>query len=138
MNFKDIHIGSLINQSVTENRIEVSRICNFFKLTVDEITDMYKKEDLPTNILLKWSKLLDYDFFRLYSQHLILYSPEKKGINQKKKSHLPQFRKNIYTKEIIDFIIGRINSEEMTINQVIERYCIPKSTLHKWMHKYNG
>jgi hypothetical protein len=28
---------------------------------------MYEQQDLSTDILLKWSKLLEYDFFRLYS-----------------------------------------------------------------------
>ena len=55
-----------------------------------------------------------------------------------KKSALPQFRKNIYTKEIIDFILERIENGEMTKNQVIEQYGIPKTTLYKWIDKYKN
>lgn len=29
MNFKEIHIGTLINQAITEQGIAMSRICNF-------------------------------------------------------------------------------------------------------------
>lgn len=138
MNFKDIHIGTLINQAVTERGIAMSRICNFFKCTETEIDEMYQSKSLDTELLLKWSKLLDYDFFRMYSQHLILYAPhsaERKNA-KKVKSSLPQFRKNIYTKEIIDFILERISSNEMTKAEVIEQYNIPKTTLYKWIKKH--
>ncbi|MGL5234953.1 MAG: transposase [Empedobacter falsenii] len=138
MNFKNIHIGNIINQAVIEREIEISRICNFMKITEEDIKKMYKQEDLPCNLLLKWSKLLEYDFFRIYSQHLILYSPsaaEKKD-DKKKKTELPQFRKNIYTKEVIDFILDQIESKELTINEVMKRYRIPKTTIYRWQHKY--
>ena len=75
MNFKDIHIDYFINQRVTENGIEISRICNFLKCTEKEISKMYQSKSLDTELLLRWSKLLEYDFFRIYSQHLILYAP---------------------------------------------------------------
>ena len=137
MNFKEIHIGTLINQRVTESGIEISRICNFLKCTEEEIQQMYESKSLDSEILLKWSKLLEYDFFRVYTQHLILYAPPSAEKESKAvKSKLPQFRKNIYTKEIIEFILDQINSGEMTKIQVIERYRVPKTTLYKWIDKY--
>ena len=109
MNFKDINIGQMMEILVTENGVEISRICNFMKCSEEEIQDTFFQEDLPTDILLRWSKLLEYDFFRIYSQHLILYAPPsaypKEEKQKNKKSALPQFRKNIYTKEVIDFIL---------------------------------
>ncbi|QIG88687.1 transposase [Chryseobacterium sp. POL2] len=141
MNFKDIHIGSFINQRVTENGIEISRICNFMKCTEKKITEMYQSKSLDTELLLRWSKLLEYDFFRVYSQHLILYAPPSTIEKNKKnnvKSKLPQFRKNIYTKEIIDFILEQIEKKEMTKNQIMERYRIPKTTLYKWISKHKS
>ena len=142
MNFKSIHIGILINKAVTESGIEMSRICNFFNCTEDEVIEMYQQENLPTDILLKWSKLLEYDFFRIYSQHLILYAPpsaETKTVKKaNKKITFPQFRKNIYTKEIIDFVLEQINTKEMTKTEVMERYGIPKTTLYKWISKYKN
>jgi len=139
VNFKNIHIGILINQAVTESGIEMSRICNFFKCKEKEVTEMYQAKSLDTEILLKWSKLLEYDFFRIYTQHLILYAPPVKQEENEnnKKSSLPQFRKNIYTKEIIDFILEQISNGKMTKNEVIERYRIPKTTLYKWISKYS-
>lgn len=141
MNFKEIHMGNLIYQYVTESGIELSRICKFLKCTEEEIKKMYASDSLDTKVLLRWSKLLGYDFFRLYSQHLILYAPQM-GINYnqskagKTKLSLPQFRKNIYTRELIDFILEQITAGEMTKLQVMEQYHIPKTTLYKWMNKY--
>ena len=139
-NFKSIHIGKMIENTVAESRIEISRICNFFNCTEDEVIEMYQSKSLDTEILLKWSKLLQYDFFRMYTQHLILYAPpsanEKRSKKEDKKQTVPQFRKNIYTKEVIDFIIEQIDTEKMTKKQIIERYNIPKTTLYKWISKY--
>lgn len=130
----------MIKERIAESEMETLRICNFFNCTEDEVIEMYQQENLPTDILLKWSKLLEYDFFRIYSQHLILYAPpsanEKRSKKEDKKQTVPQFRKNIYTKEVIDFIIEQIDTEKMTKKQIIERYNIPKTTLYKWISKY--
>ena len=140
MNFKEIPIGPLIEKEVAERGIEFSRICNFMKCTELEIKKMYNATSIETENLLKWSKLLEYDFFRLYSQHLILYAPpilDKRTENKKgKKVTLPQFRKNIYTKEVINFILKQIQSGEMSKIEVIEHYKIPKTTLYKWICKH--
>jgi len=137
MNFKSIHIGQLIEQGVKDNEIEVSRICNFFKCSQDEVREMYLQKSLDSEILLRWSKLLEYDFFRLYSQHLILYAPPTTGLKTKNQTiSLPQFRKNVYTKEVIDFILEQIHTGEMSKIQITEKYKIPKTTLYKWINKY--
>lgn len=136
--FKEIHIGECIQKLVTERKIETDRIINFFK-TKDEmnILEMYQEKNLSTDILLKWSKLLEYDFFRLYSQHLILYAPPTSSNSKQNTNILPQFRKNIYTKEIIEFLLHLYNSGEKTKQQIIDDYKIPKTTLYKWISKYN-
>ena len=128
----------MIKERIAESGIEISRICNFFNCTEDEVIEMYQQENLPTDILLKWSKLLEYDFFRIYTQHLILYAPPsaKEQDSKTEKSSLPQFRKNIYTKEIITFILEQIDSGAMTKIEVMEQYKIPKTTLYKWIDKY--
>jgi hypothetical protein len=139
INFKTIHIGNLIKFRVKEKNIETERICNFMKCSEYDIVKMYDCKSIDTDLLMKWSKLLDYDFFRIYTQHLILFSPpEKRDYKKKKQIHskLPQFRKNIYTKEIIYFILEIIQTGEKTKKQVIEDYNIPKTTLYKWIEKY--
>ncbi len=141
MNYKNIHIGEVIKQRVAESGIEMSRICNFLKSTEEEIPEMYASKSLDTEILLRWSKLLEYDFFRIYTQHLILYAPQGSAnynttVPEKKNSSLPQFRKNIYTKEVIDFILELLKTGEKTKTQIVEEYRIPKTTLYKWIEKY--
>ncbi|WP_294312342.1 helix-turn-helix domain-containing protein [uncultured Chryseobacterium sp.] len=140
MDFKNIHIGKVISQRVKESEIKTVRICNFFKCTEEEIVMMYEAENLYPDIILKWCKLLKYDFFRLYSQHLMLYAPVSKedSLNlRKKESSLPYFRKSIYSTEVIDFIIELIKTGAKTKKQVIEEYNIPKATLYKWTQKYD-
>lgn len=139
MNFKEIHIGKLIRQKVAEENIDISRICNFLKCSTHEVNEMYAAKSIESEILLRWSKLLSYDFFRIYSQHLLLFSSQKKDSKTSisGKSALPEFRKNIYTKEIIDFILDAVRSGEKTKQQIIDEYKIPKTTLYKWISKYN-
>ncbi|AZA82628.1 transposase [Chryseobacterium lactis] len=140
MNFKEIHIGKLIKIKVEELEINEDRISNFFKLPITEIRLMYDSQNISTDHLLRWCKLLEYDFFRLYSHHLILYAPLSAKSNSKEtksSSSLPVFRKNIYSRELISFILEQIESGEMTKNQVITEYRIPKSTLNKWSLKYS-
>lgn len=140
MNFKNIHIGSLIEKKVAESEIKSYRICKFIHCTEAQISEMYKAPSLDTDLLLRWSKLLEYDFFRLYTQHLILYAPpgpEKRDLMKNRSSLLPVFRKNIYTKEIIDFILELIRTGKKTKPEIIQQYKIPKTTLYKWISKQN-
>ncbi|HCM35932.1 transposase [Chryseobacterium sp.] len=140
MNFKNIHLGKLIQERVEELAIDSIRICKFLKSTEKEIKEMYQSKSLDSEILLRWCKLLEYDFFRVYSQHLILYAPcvAVENNTKAKKSSLPIFRKNIYTKEVIDFILEQISSNKMTRMEVTEKYKIPKTTLYKWISKYKN
>ena len=137
MNFKHIHIGKIILQAVSEKKLTVARICNFIKCKEEEVEKMYQSESLDSETLLRWSKLLEYDFFRIYSQHLIFYAPASSGKKEENAaSNLPQFRKNMYTKEVINFITEQIKSGEMTKAEVIEKYKIPGTTLSRWIKKY--
>lgn len=140
MNFKNIHIGNLIKKKVAEKEIEISRICKFLCCEEDQISQMYKTPSLDTELLLRWSKLLEYDFFRLYTQHMILYAPPASDENKSalnKPSSLPVFRKNIYTKEIVDFILELITNGEKTIPEIILQYRIPRTTIYKWISKHH-
>lgn len=139
-NFKHIHIGKYLQARVEDLQIPLDRICNFLNVTDEEIESMYQSESIDSHQLLRWCKLLEYDFFRLYSQHLILYSsPTKKDTSpsdNKTSNQLPAFRKHIYTKEIIDFMLELINTGQKTRQQIISEYRIPKTTLYKWIAKH--
>ncbi|CAI8815725.1 transposase [Chryseobacterium sp. IT-36CA2] len=140
MLFKDIHTGELIQKRVEETGFSSDRIMNFMQCSHEELRQMYKSKSLDAETLLKWSKLLAYDFFRIYSQHLVLYSPPSSSEyyqkTKEKKTQLPEFRKNIYTVEMITFILSLLKSNEKTKKQIIEEYRIPKTTLYKWIKKY--
>ncbi len=84
MNFKDINIGLMISQRVLECDVDIMRLCKFFSCSSEDILAMYDSKSLDSEILLKWCKILEYDFFRFYSQNLILYSPAS-GDNRNKK-----------------------------------------------------
>lgn len=138
LDYKKICIGHLIKEEVKIKKIEIGRICKFMNCNEKEMEEMYESTDLPTDILLKWCKLLEYDFFRIYSQHLILFSAQKSNVTASKenKSSLPNFRKNLYTKELISFVLELIRTGKKTRAQIIEEYRIPKNTLLKWIEKY--
>lgn len=137
MQFKEIHIGTLIKTRVKELNIDNVRLNKFLQLTDEDINNTYLQESIDAKMLLRWSKILNYDFFRIYSQHLIFFSPASTNIPSNKKTTLPQFRKNIYTQEVIDFILQQINEEKKTKAQVITEYKIPKTTLYKWLKKHS-
>lgn len=139
MNLKKVHIGSYIKYKVNETGMAVDRICNFLNCSEKDLLEMYKKESLDTHLLLRWSKLLRYDFFRIYTGHLILYAPASSAsaIKENTKKTDFNFRKNIYTQEVKDFILEKIDQKQMTIAEVVQRYSIPKTTIYKWLSKRN-
>lgn len=136
-NFQHINIGALLKQRAQELNISEQRICNFLKCKEQEIVKMYQSEHMETGLLLRWSKLLEYDFFRIYSQHLILFAPPSNRQKSNNKSTMPQFKKSIYTIEIIQFCMELINTGQKTKQQIIEEYNIPKTTLYRWINKYD-
>jgi len=135
-NFKDIHIGEVIFKITQEKEIDEERIVKFLKKTDVEIKKMYESKDLSSDLLLLWSKLLEYDLFRLYSQHLLLYSSTYQERNKNLDSKVPRFKKNIYTVEIIEFIVELFQTGEKTVNEIVKEYNIPKTTVMRWIQKY--
>jgi hypothetical protein len=133
---KEIYLGQLIKQRVSECDISVTRISKFLKCSEEEVEKIYEKKSIEVDVLLKLSKLLEYDFFRIYSQHLILYSPQASMKYKCNKTQLPSFRKNIYTKEIVEFMLDLLETRQKTKTQIIQEYGIPKTTLYKWIAKY--
>jgi len=137
---KTIHIGSYIKQKATELEITVLCMSSFLGVTEDELAEMFDMKSMDTQMLLCWSKLLEYNFFRLYSQHLILYAPASTMKNENGRTKISarqsKFRKNFYTPELIDFVIELVEKKIKTREQIINDYAIPKSTLFKWLSKY--
>lgn len=139
-NFKHIHIGSLLRQRMEECAVDLGRAATFLKVTENEIEKMCKQVSIDSVLLLQWSKLLEYDFFRIYTQHLILYAPQdpnkaKRKINNQK-TDLPIFKKNIYTEEVISYLIEMVENGRKTGKQIQDEYNIPSTTILRWINKY--
>ncbi|MCU7618852.1 transposase [Chryseobacterium sp. PBS4-4] len=137
INVKDIHIGNIIKEVIEEREITIPRICNFFKIDEREVFRMFEQKSLESDLILKWSKLAEYDFFRPYVTHLMLFASISQTKNNKnlKKSEDIQFRKNVYTKEIKEYILELVNTNQKTLSDIIKEYNIPKTTIYKWMRK---
>ena len=137
-NFRNIHIGKLIQQRMQECEVDILRASRFLDVGEGEIEQTFESKSIDSEILLRWSKLLQYDFFRIYTQHLILYAPQDpKKVNRKAKdTALPVFKKNIYTSEVIVYLIGLVNDGKKTYNQLQKEYNIPATTMQRWARKY--
>ncbi|WP_128330399.1 transposase [Apibacter sp. HY039] len=137
LDYKNINIGKLIKSRVDELQLPELRICTYFGCEEAKIHEYYNSTSIDTNILLKWCKLLEYDFFRIYTQHIILYAPLLKNLENTNlsSSKLPNFRKNIYTDEIKDFILSLVNEKKLSCKQITDMYGIPKTTIHRWINK---
>lgn len=135
---KDIFIGKYIQDRIKELNIPETRIAKFIGCDEKLLQEYYNSKSVEADVLLRFSKILEYDFFRLYSQHLIFYAPPSSVLDQEQVQHssLPKFRKNIYTREMIDFVLGLIRNNEKSIKDVIEDYRIPKTTLYRWLRKH--
>jgi len=140
---KTIHIGKLVKELWQEKEISMERTCKFFRCKKEDIDLMFRQKTMETDTLLRWSKLVEYDFFRIYSQHLILFAPKTSGKKENKPiqknaddKKIPLFRKNIYTKEIINHLLELIDTNQKTPLQIITEYKIPRTTIYRWIQKY--
>lgn len=134
VNYKNIHIGTIIKMRVYELGTKSYDLIK--EIPYSNLEELYLEKDLDAELLLTLSKVLDFDFFRIYTQHLILYSPSNTKTKIKTPACLPLYNRNLYTKEIIDFIL-ELHSKGLKSNvQIQEDYNIPRSTLQKWLSKY--
>lgn len=137
--FKTIHIGQQIKNIATIKELSISRACQFLKCSAQDIEEIYEKESLDSDQLLRWCKLLDYNFFMFYHSHLQLYSPSasiaKLPSKGKPKTEGQSFKKNLYSPEIIDYILKKLKNNELSAKEIMEVYHIPRTTLYRWKKK---
>ncbi len=108
------------------------------------LEEVFRSESIDTSLLLKISKRLKFDFFRVYTSHMIIYSPlpavnPKKGLRNRagQKNTGPfEFRKNVYSPEIIAFFIERIENGSLSVQEAMKKYKIPRTTIYRWCKKY--
>lgn len=144
MDYKNIHIGNYIKQISEIKSLDMSKAILYFKCTHQEVVNMYNQKTLDSGILLKWCKLLNYNFFMYYHTHLQIYKPlassakipEDLMEGQDKSFKEYSFKKNLYSPYIIDWILDKIKKKELTPKDVMDKYRIPKTTVYRWMKRY--
>lgn len=136
-NLREIHIGNVLTEYIEQEGIKHNDIIRKLKITKNKLSSTLSSKSIDTDDLLKWSKFLNVDLFRLYSGHLILHHGIS-GIKPQKKEKSDKLiiRKNVYTFEIKKFIIDQIKNNEISIPMAISKYNIPKTTLYKWIRQY--
>ncbi|KAB1229649.1 transposase [Chryseobacterium viscerum] len=122
---------SVVYEKVLEKEIGSARIQDLFKCSQDGIQKIYKGNSMDTEILLRWCKLLKYNFFWIYVQDPILFPLHTTMNSKSKNADSPVFRKNIYSKEIIECILEVLDKKQKIKSQIIEEYRIPRAILYK-------
>lgn len=136
---RDINIGRIIQLFIHERDISYDSLRVSFGCSKITLNKMLNSKSLDTIVLLKWCKVLRYDFFRLYSSHLMLHHGiSNSGVKRKESVSIEgiNIRKNVYTMELIVFLITKVRKGELTSMEVIKKYSIPKTTFYKWLQKY--
>jgi len=140
IDFKNIHIGKHIKELVSLNNISDERIYKFFKKDFIDLDKLYSLESIDSNELLMWSKLLKYNLFYFYNSHLQIHAPDAarctvKSVEKVKSTY--SFSKNYYSNEVIQFIVDLHLKRNKPISLIINKYNIPKTTIHRWIKKNN-
>ncbi|CAN5915950.1 hypothetical protein BH11BAC7_BH11BAC7_24850 [soil metagenome] len=98
-----VHIGKLIGKKIKEIGMSKSELSRRISITPQSTHYILAKDSIDTDLLLKISRALDYDFF----QHYLGLSPQGKGnealINVSStelKTQIAEIRKEINTLEI--------------------------------------
>lgn len=65
-----LHIGKLIRKRMEEQQISIVWLAKHLSCSRTNVYKLLNKYSLDTEILAKISKLLDFDFFSLYSEEI--------------------------------------------------------------------
>ena len=65
---KNIHIGHVIHAKVKDKGITVTEFAQKINCNRTNIYNIFTRQSIDTDLLLRISQVLDYDFFKLYSQ----------------------------------------------------------------------
>lgn len=136
---RNLHIGEIISKIIIEKKMKTADIKSKMRITTRTLNKMLSAKSMDASDMLKWSKVLRYDFFRLYSSHLMLHHGISNTLTRKTDPLNVQgihIRKNVYTKDLIQFLVNKVRNKEMTAMEIINQYAIPKTTFYKWLQKY--
>lgn len=65
-----MHIGHLIRQKVEEKKIPVVRLADELSYSRTNLYKIFSKRSIDTEVLMRLSRILEFDFFSLYSEKL--------------------------------------------------------------------
>ena len=138
-----IHIGELIKKKLEESGMDKTVFAHRIKKSYPTTLNIFKKRSIKTDDLLKISKVLKYDFFRVYSAEIQLTCPKAtNNVRQSAMSKgeatdttLPRFKKNLYSNEFIDNLVKEINEGKLSRYEAMKKYELPKTTLYRWCRK---
>lgn len=66
-----IHIGRLIKQKMEERHLTVVWLARHLSCSRTNIYKMFERYSIDTEVLMKLSTILDFDFFSFYSDELV-------------------------------------------------------------------
>lgn len=65
-----IHIGKLIKDRFSKSELSIDEFADLIGCNRDNAYNIFRRERLHTDQLLKISKILKFDFFRVYSEYI--------------------------------------------------------------------
>jgi plasmid maintenance system antidote protein VapI len=82
---RQIIIGSLIKEKFKDSGLSISEFASLIACESRNIQKIFNKEHLSVDLLLKISEALKFDFFKIYSEYLLL---EEKQSCSSDESHI--------------------------------------------------
>ena len=64
MDLKNIHIGSIIEETLTKKPMKVAEFARLIDRERSTVYDIFERKSIDIELLIKISKALDYDFIR--------------------------------------------------------------------------
>ncbi|MCB9230958.1 MAG: hypothetical protein H6581_04810 [Bacteroidia bacterium] len=93
-----MHLGEKIKQRAREIRLGPTQLGEQINTSKQNIYGIFKRQSLDTELLLRLSQALDYDFFALYSR-----KPAKESKAEKLKEEISQLKAEVaYLRKIND------------------------------------
>ena len=65
-----IQIGQLIEEQFRQSKLSIEGFANSIGCNRDNVYDIFRRERINTDQLLKISKILKFDFFKIYSEQI--------------------------------------------------------------------
>ena len=96
-----IHIGKQIQRKCVERKIGTTEFAKNINTTKQNVYAIFKRESIDTSLLLKISKVLRYDFFKVYNDQLNI--DELASLTSEQKIII-QDKEIIYLKQLVEVL----------------------------------